>query len=234
MFYQQALLPYLWSLAIWMTLTFAGYLLVLRKIIPRAETFWPALAIPGAFANLMNGQNGLLAFSVLGAALLWVESNPLLGGALFGLLTYKPPMGVLVPFVLIASGRWRAFFAAAFTATAIAGISLEMFGAKTWLAFFGTLDLPGGRLSRKGGVRFSTMQSVFAACAIAGRRDRNRVRSANRGCRHCRRDRNLDLAAKHSVRTQGLSFRGWDGTGLAVHSLLRPRNPRSSYCMAGP
>ena len=76
----QALLPYLWSLGIWMMLTLAAYLLVLRKIIPRAETFWPALAFPGMFANLMNGQNGLLAFSLLGSALLSLETRPLLAG----------------------------------------------------------------------------------------------------------------------------------------------------------
>ena len=136
-----ALLPYLWALLIWMTLTFAGYLLVLRKIIPRTETLWPALAFPGAFANLMNGQNGLLAFSLLGGALLTLESSPILGGVLFGLLSYKPPMGVLVPIVLAASGRWRAFFAAALTAIALAGISFVMFGAETWRDYDLSVDL---------------------------------------------------------------------------------------------
>jgi len=76
-----------------MTLTFAGYALVLRKIIPRAETFWPALAFPGAFANLMNGQNGLLAFSLLGGALLSLESSPLLAGVLFGLFVVQAADG---------------------------------------------------------------------------------------------------------------------------------------------
>ncbi len=164
----QALLPYLWSLAIWMTLTAAGYVLVLRKIIPRTETFWPALAFPGAFANVMNGQNGLLAFSVLGVALLSVESNPLLGGAFFGLLTYKPPMGVLVPFVLAATGRWRAFWAAAFTASALAAISFVMFGAETWRAFFSTLGFTRQMVIENGGVKFYTMQSVFAAARLLG------------------------------------------------------------------
>jgi Glycosyltransferase family 87 len=164
----QALLPYLWSLAIWMTLTAAGYILVLRKIIPRTETFWPALAFPGAFANLMNGQNGLLAFSVLGVALLSVESYPLLGGAFFGLLTYKPPMGVLVPFVLAATGRWRAFWAFVFTASALAAISFVMFGAETWRAFFNTLGFTRQMVIENGGVRFYTMQSVFAAARLLG------------------------------------------------------------------
>jgi alpha-1,2-mannosyltransferase len=164
----QALLPYLWSLAVWMTLTFVSYCLVLRKIIPRTETFLPALAFPGAFANLMNGQNGLLAFSVLGVALLSVESNPILGGMFFGFLTYKPPMGVLVPFVLVATGRWRAFFAAVITATALAVVSLVMFGAETWRAFFGALGFTRQMVIENGGVKFYTMQSVFAAVRLLG------------------------------------------------------------------
>ena len=163
-----ALLPYLWALAIWMSLTFAGYSLVLRKIIPRTETFWPALAFPGAFANLMNGQNGLLAFSLLGGALLTLESSPILGGVFFGLLSYKPPMGVLVPIVLAASGRWRAFFAAAITATALAVISLVMFGAETWRAFFNTLGFTRHFVLERGEVQFYTMQTVFAGVRLLG------------------------------------------------------------------
>ncbi len=162
-----ALVGYLWALGIWTTLTFAGYSMVLRKIIPRAETFWPALAFPGVFANLQNGQNGLLTFSLLGGALLSLESRPLLAGALFGLLTYKPQMGVLVPLVLVATGRWRAFFAAAVTAIAFAGISLVMFGAGTWGAFLNTLE-PARRVIIGGGVRFYTMQSVFSGARLLG------------------------------------------------------------------
>jgi alpha-1,2-mannosyltransferase len=164
----QALLPYLWSLGIWMTLTLAGYLLVLRKLIPRAETFWPALAFPGMFANLMNGQNGLLAFSLLGGALLSLESRPLLAGVLFGLLSYKPPMGVLVPLVLAGTGRWRAFFAATVTAIAFAGISFVMFGAETWRAFFNSLGFTRHLVIENGGVKFYTMQTVFAAARLLG------------------------------------------------------------------
>jgi alpha-1,2-mannosyltransferase len=163
-----ALLTYLSALCIWMMLTFAGYTLVLRKIIPRAETFWAALAFPGAFANLMNGQNGLLAFSLLGGALLSLESRPLLAGVLFGLLSYKPPMGVLVPLVLAASGRWRAFFAAAFTAIGLAGISLVMFGAETWQAFFNTLAFTRHQILERGEVQFYTMQTVFAGTRLLG------------------------------------------------------------------
>ena len=163
-----ALVGYFWAFAIWSTLTFAGYSLVLRKIIPRTESFWPALAFPGAFANLQNGQNGLLTFSLLGGALLSLESRPLLAGALFGLLTYKPQMGLLIPLVLFATRRWQAFFAAAVTAIAFAGISLVLFRAETWRAFFNTLGFTRHLILESGGVQFYTLQSVFAAVRLLG------------------------------------------------------------------
>ncbi len=46
-------------------------------------------------------------------ALLQLDKRPVLAGILFGLLAYKPQFGLLIPFVLAASGRWRTFAAAA-------------------------------------------------------------------------------------------------------------------------
>ena len=206
-----ALLPYLWALLVWMTLTFAGYSLVLRKIIPRTETFWLQrwLSCWRAFFNLMNGQNGLLAFSLLGGALLTLESCPILGGVLFGLLSYKPPMGVLVPIVLAASGKWRAFFAAALTAIALAGISLMMFGAETLAGglISARLDLLDTSFLNAARCNFIRLKLYFCrgcACWEEGFRSRTLLPS-NRGCRSSCRARGVDLATKDSVRTQGRS-----------------------------
>jgi len=81
-----------------MTLTFAGYSLVLRKDHSAHRDVLAGTGFsPARFANLMNGQNGLLHFPLLGGALLTARKHPILGGVFFGLLSYKPPMGVLVP-----------------------------------------------------------------------------------------------------------------------------------------
>jgi len=77
-------------------------------------------------------------------------------------------MGVLVPLVLAASGRWRAFFAAAFTALALAGISFVMFGAETWRAFFETIAFTRHQILERGEVQFYTMQTVFAGTRLLG------------------------------------------------------------------
>ena len=36
-----------------------------------------------------------------------LDRRPLLAGVLFGLLAYKPQFGLMIPLVLVASGRWR-------------------------------------------------------------------------------------------------------------------------------
>jgi Glycosyltransferase family 87 len=51
---------------------------------------------------------------------------------LIGLLTVKPQLGVLFPFALIASGRWRVFLWAAVTALALLALSLALGGAESW------------------------------------------------------------------------------------------------------
>ncbi len=95
-----ALLPYAWSLIIWTVANFAAYLGVMWKVDPEREALWLAVAFPGALVNLTNGQNGFLTLALLGTALLTVERRPIVAGVLFGLMSYKPQYGILVPIFL--------------------------------------------------------------------------------------------------------------------------------------
>ena len=61
-----------------------------------------ALAFPATFINLFHGQNGFLNAALLGAALLALDRRPVVAGILFGLLSYKPHLGLLVPLALLA------------------------------------------------------------------------------------------------------------------------------------
>jgi hypothetical protein len=54
---------------------------------------------------------------------------------LIGLLTVKPQLGILFPFMLMASGRWRVFIAAAATALALVGTTAAIFGTQIWIDF---------------------------------------------------------------------------------------------------
>jgi hypothetical protein len=101
----------------------------------------PVLISPAAVFCVMSGQASFFTASLLVGAFLCLDRRPLVAGVLIGLLTIKPQLGLLFPVMLIASGRWRVFCAAAVTAVVLAGGTALVFGAETWVAFF-TKSLP--------------------------------------------------------------------------------------------
>ena len=132
-------LPYLWSLAVWLVgslalLLYAGY-----RIAPHLWTPILVLLFPAVGNSLFSGQNGCLSAALLAAGLLQVERRPWLAGLCFGLLSYKPQLGLLIPLALLAGGHWRVFLAAAVTTVAFAGLSIAAFGWAPWQAFFDNL-----------------------------------------------------------------------------------------------
>ena len=78
-----------------------------------------AVAFPAVFVNLGHGHNGFLTAALIGTALLVLDRRPIVAGILFGLMSYKPQFGVMIPLVLIVTGRWRAFVSAAATVLAL-------------------------------------------------------------------------------------------------------------------
>jgi alpha-1,2-mannosyltransferase len=163
-----ALLPYAWSLIVWTAATFAAYLAVMWMIDPDPDALWLAIAFPGALVNLTNGQNGFLTLALLGGALVTLERRPILAGVMFGLMSYKPQYGILVPIFLIATGRWRAIVAASITVALLAVLSLGIFGEQTWHAFFASIAFTRHVVLEQGGSGFGKLQSAFAAARLWG------------------------------------------------------------------
>lgn len=163
-----ASLPYLWAYLAWESLTLAGYVGVIRRLAPGRQALWLALAFPPVMINFINGQNGFLTAALFGSGLILLEDNPLVGGLCFGLLTYKPQFGLLIPLALVAGRRWRAFVSASVTASAFAALSLAMFGAQTWRAFFSSIAFTRGLVLEKGGIEFFKLQSGFGAVRMWG------------------------------------------------------------------
>jgi len=162
-----ALLPYAWALAVWMAMTLSAMLWVLRAILPRPETLLLALAFPATFINLGHGQNGFLTAALLGGGLLFLDKRPTVAGVLIGLLAYKPQFGLLVPFVLIATARWRVFAAAAITLIAVSLATFALFGAEVWTAFAKSTSFTRLVLE-EGGPGWATIQSLFSAVRMWG------------------------------------------------------------------
>jgi alpha-1,2-mannosyltransferase len=167
--YPLALLPYLQSLTAWLALGLAGYLAALWRIFPKPLTLWAGLAFPAVLWTVTHGQNSFLTTSLFCWGLLQLPRRPVLAGILFGVMTFKPHLGLLLPVALVAGGHWRAIAAAALTALLSAATSVVLFGSGVWADFLAsTADT---RSMLESGMNFGhyyKMQSVFAAARLLG------------------------------------------------------------------
>ncbi|MGG6894611.1 glycosyltransferase family 87 protein [Rhizobium sp. BR 315] len=106
---------------------------------PLGLVWWARVLIvvsPAAMVDAIFGQNGALTTALLLSGLLLAPSRPIIAGILFGLLTVKPQLGVLVPFCLLASGNYRAFLSAGVTALFLVIVTGLLFGFDVWLLFW--------------------------------------------------------------------------------------------------
>jgi arabinofuranan 3-O-arabinosyltransferase len=130
-----AMLPYIASFLTWNVVTVIGCIAAVYRIVRRSAAIVLVLASPFTFWNFIAGQNGFLTASLLGAALLFLERQPILAGVFIGCLTYKPHMGILLPIALVASAQWRAVVSAIATTALLVGASTVAFGIEAWQAF---------------------------------------------------------------------------------------------------
>jgi hypothetical protein len=156
-----AVLPYIPAGLAWLGVTGALYAAAIRGIVGDRVGWLFALGFPGALWNVTAGQSGFLTTALIGGALGLMERQPVLAGCCLGLLTYKPQLGVLFPLVLVATGRWRVFGAAAATAAALAALSWLAFGSAPWLAMMQTLSTANQLVLTDGGMGWGKLQSAF-------------------------------------------------------------------------
>lgn len=130
-----ALLPYLVSYLVFIGTTFAAYASLLHRIAPPQTAWVLLLAFPGVFQNVVHGQNAFLTSSLMAAGLIWLPNRPVLAGIAFGLLSFKPHLGVLIPLALLCTRQWRTIATAAVTTALLYGTSLAVFGAGVFQAF---------------------------------------------------------------------------------------------------
>jgi hypothetical protein len=135
----------------------------------RDRLWWlVALGFPAVFVNLGHGQNAFLSAALLGGGLALIDRRPLLAGLCFGLLAYKPQLGMMIPLVLIATGRWRVFAAATATVIALALIVTVIFGWPVWEAFLASTRLTRRVLLENGDPGWEKLQTAFAWVRLWG------------------------------------------------------------------
>jgi hypothetical protein len=127
-----------------------------------------ALAFPAVFINLGHGHNGFLTAALMTGALLQLDKRPVVAGILFGLMAYKPQFGLLIPFVLAASGRWRTFAAAAATVAALALAATLASGTDVWRAFLDSMTFTREVVLERGDTGWHKIQSAFSWARMWG------------------------------------------------------------------
>jgi hypothetical protein len=160
-------LPYLAALVVFLAGSIAAWAALIRRIVPDRSYWIAAAAMPAGLINLFHGQNGFLTAAIAGFALLLLERQPLVAGMLIGLMAIKPHLAILFPIALVASGNWRAFAAAAVTATLFSLVSVAAFGWDTLAAF--VHDMPSaGCLIDQGFLPWGMMPSPYVFALALG------------------------------------------------------------------
>jgi hypothetical protein len=131
------MMPFGWlaffpALAAWFAVSLLAFSLAGRREISDLRTLAVVLVSPAALLCVMSGQSSFLTTAALLAIFAWLDRRPLIAGVLIGVLTVKPQLGVLFPFALAASGRWRVFACAAGTALLLLAASIALGGFEGW------------------------------------------------------------------------------------------------------
>jgi Glycosyltransferase family 87 len=134
-FWPLAQLPYFVALAVWtvgLFAVFAGVTLSQVERPRRASALLALILAPACLINTIGGQNGFLSAALMLGGILSIDRRPILAGMLFGLLTFKPHLGVVLPFALLALRAWRVIATAAVTALVLVLLSIAVFGIEPW------------------------------------------------------------------------------------------------------
>jgi hypothetical protein len=123
-------------------------------------------SVPAVWWALGWGQNSFVSAGLMATGTLLLRNRPLLAGAAFGALCFKPNFGLLIPVALLAGRHWRAIFGAALSVAGLGLLSLACFG---WAAWAGFLAMAAhARAAIETGIQLSGHADLAGAARLAG------------------------------------------------------------------
>jgi hypothetical protein len=129
----------------------------------RSPALFAALAAPTTAIAGVSGQTGFLAGAFLAGGLRLAAGRPVAGGMLFGLLTYKPQLGLLVPVALVAAGLWRSLIVAGMTAILLVVATSLLFGVAIWPSWLAGLPAFSRQFAAESGEIRHLMPTILVA-----------------------------------------------------------------------
>jgi hypothetical protein len=163
------LTTYFSGFALWSLGGMAALYLALRLWPEPGWVRWMILLCPAAPTDIALGQNGAYTAALLIGGLMLMERRPGWAGVQFGLLIFKPQIGVLLPVTVLARRHWKVLAVAAITGLAVLLASLLIFGPGAWRGFFGPTLTTQALMLRQGHGPFRWMMpSSYMAARVLG------------------------------------------------------------------
>ncbi len=134
----------------------------------RSPALVAALVAPTTVIEIASGQSGFLAAALLAGGIRLAVNNPVTAGVLFGLLTYKPQLGLLVPVALVAARLWRTAAVAAASALLLVILTGLLFGAAVWPSWAAEMPAFWRQFGVESGGILHMMPTVLAALLRLG------------------------------------------------------------------
>ena len=131
------LLPYLPALILWTMIGPVVFFVALRGWTSDRRVIVASLLCPAAVFGLISGQFFYLGAALIMTALRWRHARPVAAGALLGLLSIKPQLGLFFPILLLAERNWRGIVSAALVGALLVALTSLLWGVETWTAYLG-------------------------------------------------------------------------------------------------
>lgn len=162
-----ALLPLGVSFFVFTALTFAGFVLVLRRF--SGPCLGPVLLAiaPAIFVNVFTGQNGFLTAMLLGLAVALALQGRTVAGLPLGLMVIKPHLALGLGVTLLVRRQWRIIAVAAAVVVASVLVATLVLGHEIWPAFLHGAERSGVYLER-GNFPLYRMTSAYATLRTLG------------------------------------------------------------------
>jgi hypothetical protein len=133
------LASYATAYLLWVAVTFGLYALASCGRARCGLTLGFLAIAPTSVITVFTGQTGFLSSALLIGGFRCAGTRPVLSGIMFGLLAFKPQLGLLVPVALLAAGLWRPVISAAVTVVGLVAASALALGPDIWLRWLAAL-----------------------------------------------------------------------------------------------
>ena len=130
-----SLFPFFYSHYIWSFFTAFLFGYTAYKIIPSRTAVLAVLCFPPVFLCFSFGQTGMLLAAFLGLFSYYQDKKPVLAGLIAALIIIKPQLGMVIPFVLLASANWKAFWSAVAAVIVLCFLPVILFTPTIWENF---------------------------------------------------------------------------------------------------